>query len=457
MSRCQFFNVGGINTTEICTLKCRMCLFHGEQFSHKQSNMRNRTLEKKYVEKFLYELPKGNYQINFASAGEFFVDKNAIHYLKLTAELGFTPTVTSNFTLLNENKIDEILEAGVKIIIASTDACSKDIYKKIRGNENNFDHILKMLSYLKSKKQQYPDLEVQSNNILMGDHSEDEFIEFWQDKVDVVNVSALMIDAFSYNSLPDNSDINNYNRQDCIISVFLNPSGVISPCCSITAYSIDNELDWLPNIKNYTPIEAYNKLLDLYFDKSSPMQELCNQCTSWIRWHPDGNKFLKGVSFKVKADSSHNLNDLSTKNSLLNTFHVYVPKGKRVRPIICANNSITGPILCTLINLSITNGNNFNRMNDNYFANLAKYHIESRKISSKTGVLLFVPKAKYDYIWCADPIKLSSGHATIKCTAAAFEGNIALGLLDVDSDTWYLSPQPLQKRTDVQALVNLFK
>src|SRR5262249_31633114 len=72
--------VASINTTEVCNLSCVMCHFNGPQAVQKAG-----ALVPAQVEKVLVRIPKGE-EIWFCATGEFFMDPNALAYLRRANE-----------------------------------------------------------------------------------------------------------------------------------------------------------------------------------------------------------------------------------------------------------------------------------------------------------------------------------------------------------------------------------
>lgn len=466
MGLCQCFNIGGINTTELCTLKCEMCFFHGEKFAHQQNNMKKRTLAKEYVEKFLYEIPKGEYIISFAGLGELFVDPNALYYLRLTKKLGFTPIVTSNGSFLTKDNIDGMLEAGVRTVVVSTDACSEDIYDKMRHKKSGFETILKAIAYLGDQKKKYKDLIVQSNNILMGQHTEYEFVEFWKDKVDIVNVSALMTDAYSYDNIPFSLP---KERCECLITPFLLPSGHISPCCTITAASANQEFDWLPNIRNCTTFEAYEKLVGMYYDHKSPLQEHCKKCSSWIRFYPKGNVFIKSVDVR-HCTSSDKIDHLNIKNDSevkahdytheLPSIHIFNKKKISVKMVICAHNLVPTETKFYLNKITLMQGSTIVKAWDDFPEKKGIFSLIRRSSTIFEGPFLKSVYPTFNQIfWTSPSFEMDKGCNTFIYEAFSLKGHIGIGFLDASTGKFcmHISPLPVlgKKEEDMHMLFDI--
>ena len=235
--------VGGACTTEVCNLSCVMCHFNGPNAVRLEGTV---TVDE--LRKFASSLPPSPFL--FASTGDFLMDPNALQHLRTVAEFGHEPEVLTNGQLLTPAMADEMLQIGVRKISFSVDAIEPESYRKVRrGGE--LSNILAICAYLRSKKDQYPDLEVCICNVMFKNTfpRQEEFINFWTGKADVMKFQAEYCDTFKFR----NTHFPPGERVDCEIKVFLLPTGHMSPCCAITAHQHNRNLDWLPHIHDTTP------------------------------------------------------------------------------------------------------------------------------------------------------------------------------------------------------------
>jgi FkbM family methyltransferase len=268
----QPIDVGGISTTEICNLSCVMCHFNGPTATKLQG-----TLTVEDVRKFVSSVPAGS--LWFASTGDFLMDPNALEHLRTAVSYGHQPCVLTNGQMLTPEMTDHMLEIGVREIAISVDAIEPGSYRRIRrGGE--LSTILDVCSYLRSKKSAYPDLIVTIANVLFKRTlmRQEEFERFWTGRVDRVSFQAEYYDTFKFrNILYDPGD-----RVDCHLRVFLMPNGKMTPCCAISVYQHDRDVEWLPNIRDTTPTAALERFKELYSDRRSALGELCQQCDWWM-------------------------------------------------------------------------------------------------------------------------------------------------------------------------------
>jgi len=267
--------IASINTTEVCNLSCVMCHFNGPNAIKKSG-----TLSPDQVLKTLDMIPKGD-EVWFCATGEFFIDRNALDYLKAAKARGLFPKVLTNGQAFSEKLLDEVLEAGVRMIRMSVDSTDPKTYRQIRkGGE--LGTILKVCEYLRKKKlSSYPDLRVEINATLFSStfKKQAEMEDFWRPYVDQVNFNAEYHHSFEFRNLFYAPEV----REDCDIQMYLMPSGYIAPCCAIAVYQHENDVSWLPHIDNIAGLQdAHKQLCDLYENKEGPMGKICARCEWWI-------------------------------------------------------------------------------------------------------------------------------------------------------------------------------
>jgi len=282
--------VASINTTDVCNLSCVMCHFNGPNATKKAD-----ALSVQQVSKVLSEIPKGEV-VWFCATGEFFIDANALQHLRAATALGLKPCVLSHGQLFTPKLIDEVLEAGVRMIRMSVDSTDADQYRKIRrGGE--LSKIIEACTYLRGKKIDYPDLRVEINATLFKTTfaSQRQMEDFWRPLVDQVNFNAEYFNTFEFRNVfyvPD-------QRVDCDIEIYVMPSGRIVPCCAMAVYQHDHDVSWLPHIDEVKSLdEAYQRLCDIYEDPKGPMASICAKCDWWIMFVPGNSPYIRAVDLQ---------------------------------------------------------------------------------------------------------------------------------------------------------------
>jgi MoaA/NifB/PqqE/SkfB family radical SAM enzyme len=289
------FKLASINTTETCNLTCVMCHFNGPNAIKKSG-----TLEPRQVETALRNIPSGE-TVWFCATGEFFLDINALDYLRQASARGLKPCVLTHGQLFTPELIDAVLESGVRMIRMSVDTTDENQYRKIRrGGE--LRNIIEACKYLRQRKREaYPDLRVEINATLFKNtfSRQGEMENFWRGLVDQVNFNAEYHDTFNFRNLffiPE-------RRVNCDIQLYVMPSGRISPCCAIAVYQHDHDVSWLPHIDDIGSLqEAHARLCDLYEDPDGPMASICSKCDWWILSMSGNSPYIRAVDLSKSKD-----------------------------------------------------------------------------------------------------------------------------------------------------------
>ncbi len=291
------FKLASINTTETCNLSCVMCHFNGPNAIKKSGS-----LAPDQVLKALDNIPTGE-TVWFCATGEFFIDTNAVSYLRAATAKGLHPCVLTHGQMFTPELIDEVLKAGVRLIRMSVDTTDEAQYRKIRrGGE--LRNIIEACKTLRRKKmEEYPDLRVEINATLFRNTfpKQREMEDFWRGLVDQVNFNAEYFDTFSFRNtffLPQ-------KRVDCDLQLYIMPSGRIAPCCAIAVYQHDNDVSWLPHVDEVASLQdAHEALCDIYEDPNGPMASICSKCDWWILSMSGNSPYIRATDLNSQRNDA---------------------------------------------------------------------------------------------------------------------------------------------------------
>ncbi len=276
------FEVGSIGITSRCNLRCIMCPSHGLASNSRKHQFRDANPE--FVKKFIRELPS-QHVLTFAG-GEPLLVAELCDYIKLSVKLGHKPTILTNGQLLTRETIDRLFDEGLWRIKISIDAITPDEYRQIRvGGE--LSTILDALDYINTyKRSEYPDLRIFVNTVILNQHPIEEriaeFEAFFENKIDVIHFQLEHSEGLHLNRTHFKPPS---ERQDCTIRVKLHGiTGKMVPCCALgTALPwLKYDMNWLPNIQENTPMEAFELFVKLYRDPNSTFYKICQSCDRWI-------------------------------------------------------------------------------------------------------------------------------------------------------------------------------
>ncbi|NLG33284.1 MAG: radical SAM protein [Syntrophomonadaceae bacterium] len=123
------------NTTNRCNLKCRHCYINAEDRSY------DGELTTDEAKIFIQDLAAMKAPVLLFSGGEPLVRKDIFELGKMAADLGLRPVLSSNGTLIDEDKATKIKEAGFQYVGISIDGARKT-HDAFRGIDGAFDAAL---------------------------------------------------------------------------------------------------------------------------------------------------------------------------------------------------------------------------------------------------------------------------------------------------------------------------
>ncbi|MGI6413937.1 MAG: radical SAM protein [Syntrophomonadaceae bacterium] len=123
------------NTTNRCNLKCRHCYINAEDRSY------DGELTTDEAKIFIQDLAAMKVPVLLFSGGEPLVRKDIFELGKMAADLGLRPVLSSNGTLIDEDKALKIKEAGFQYVGISIDGAKKT-HDAFRGFDGAFDAAL---------------------------------------------------------------------------------------------------------------------------------------------------------------------------------------------------------------------------------------------------------------------------------------------------------------------------
>jgi len=140
-----------------CNLRCEMCFFYGRGKTPKLDKW-ELTLDE--MERVIDSIAKAyrwfpSKPYLGITGGEPFIRRDIFEIIDYIKKKGFKFSIVSNFALLNEDKIDKLLQLKPNSMNVSMDG-PREIHDKIRGVEGTFDKAVENLKYLRSKDNRMP-------------------------------------------------------------------------------------------------------------------------------------------------------------------------------------------------------------------------------------------------------------------------------------------------------------
>jgi radical SAM protein with 4Fe4S-binding SPASM domain len=161
-----------VEVTTSCNLKCTMC-------EHTFMQEIGRNLKFSEFKKILDE-NKNVQVVNLTGIGEALLNPEFIKMIEYAKSNGIYVWFNDNFTLMNQEKAEKLLELGADFIILSLDGATKKTYEKIRVGAD-FDKVTKnfvMLRKLRDKKKlEKPKLGINSVVLKENFHEIEEMVK----------------------------------------------------------------------------------------------------------------------------------------------------------------------------------------------------------------------------------------------------------------------------------------
>jgi radical SAM protein with 4Fe4S-binding SPASM domain len=220
-----------IEPTNICNLRCICC-------STSRGKRTRGYMDFSLYQKIIDEAKQlGVRHIHLYLHGEPLLHPRIINMIAYTKVNGLAVHLTTNGLLLNEERIERILQSGITfadIITFSILGFSKEVVERVM-KWSNYDKVQKNLFDFVRLRQKYrkhgPIIEVRLYKLPENDLEEKQFIEYWKNKVDHVIVVGKISQSFAQYKL---SEIRTTRTHTCSVlwermTIFWN--GDVCLCC----------------------------------------------------------------------------------------------------------------------------------------------------------------------------------------------------------------------------------
>ena len=291
-----------VDLTEICNLACIHCphpvFKQSEYYSGKSLRPE---LNQKLVDEVATASNGSTQYIRYTGEGEPLIHPQSIPMMRYAKEhSGVTVTLTTNGTLLDERRIDGLIEARLDVIDISIDAFKDETYSRIRVRgdlkvtRGNVLALIRRVAQEKSKTKVVVSYVEQELN-----HGETEaFEKFWKDEgAEYVIIRRLhsAAGAVPAVALKMRSETQT-PRRPCVYPwerVVLNPRGFLSFCPA----------DWTlgSTIVDYSTTTVaetwkgafYIALREAHVRNDFARHQFCGQCPDWAatRWPQQGRAY----------------------------------------------------------------------------------------------------------------------------------------------------------------------
>ncbi|MGH2652193.1 MAG: radical SAM/SPASM domain-containing protein, partial [Actinomycetota bacterium] len=292
--------------TELCNLACIHC---AHPVFKKSKFYAGRSLDPELNEKLVHEVRehgRGHTQyIRYTSEGEPLLDPNIFEMIACAVRgSGVTVTLTTNGTLLNEERAERLFGTGVHVIDVSIDAFSPETYAKVRVKgdlEVTRSNVLRLLRMARS--QNGPRIVVSYIEQPQNRHETGAFEAFWKEQgADYVVVRRMHSNSGSLGEVADRMRRENAaeDRRPCLYPwerIVLNPRGYLAFCPADWTHG-STMVDYrTATIRETWQGEFYRRLRQAHLANDFSAHGFCGQCPDWkaTRWPGDGRSYANMI------------------------------------------------------------------------------------------------------------------------------------------------------------------
>ena len=225
-----------------CNKRCAMC--PRNEKTHGNVNYTINTgavLSLEHYQEIINEgSEKGLASVNLGAFAEPLLHKDVLKMVEYSHKKGIVDSrLITNGLLLNCFK-EEIFESGLVHLFVSIDAHSEETYSQIRGKgfELVQENLLAVLAEKQKRKSVLPIIRVSFLDMGINNREKEDFIEYWRDKVDFIDVQ--VFDNFNVD-INQKCDLKQNKKWNCTspwsrLAVLAN--GNVLPCCNFFGMNV---------------------------------------------------------------------------------------------------------------------------------------------------------------------------------------------------------------------------
>lgn len=221
-----------IELSDTCNLRCKMCA-HGLGTVKNVGHMDEETAKRLIDE----AAEIGVYSIKFNWRGEATLNPVLPKMVEYAKKKGILEVaINTNGIPKISHLLLETAKAGIDRLIFSVDGASKETYEAIRiggDYEKLLENIFEIIEWKNKTKKIKPFIRVQMVRTKLNAHESQQFIEFWQNKVEDVRISDVMDRGQGEQlSVGDQVTIGRRRCPQPFQRLVIARDGRVSPCCA---------------------------------------------------------------------------------------------------------------------------------------------------------------------------------------------------------------------------------
>ena len=233
-----------LEQTYLCNLRCPMCIQgmpeQRRNFEPGGARMTEDLYKRILLEGQKHQCPSIAMHVN----DEPLLVKNLPERIALAKAHGFMDIfMTTNGTLLTEEKIRAVIEAGVTHILFSVDAATEETYNRVRPG-GNYEKVLRAIDtarrFRDSQGSVLPILRASFVQNRLNQHETKIFLERFTDRVDFVEIQGFThyYDQTTALAPQDLVPVADFTCNEPWRKLIVRANGDVLPCCSFYGYEI---------------------------------------------------------------------------------------------------------------------------------------------------------------------------------------------------------------------------
>ncbi len=268
-----------------CNLKCPMCPISAE--SPKGKGPKTWFSFKKYKSIIDDGVKNGLCAIKLNYINEPLIRKDLCDFIEYAVQAGVLDVyLSSNGVLMNEDFSKKLIQSGLTRIQISIDATTKNVYDKMRPG-GDFNLVLKNINALLQLKEEYksitPLVRVNFVRTEVNEHQLDDFISYWEGKVDMVGIQEFIEPTISSNKIKSKSSVDKsksgFRCSFPFKQLVINNEMDVLPCCTFWGEELSlGKLESDASIKDFWNCDRIKWLRNMHLaGRYSEIPE-CKKC-----------------------------------------------------------------------------------------------------------------------------------------------------------------------------------
>lgn len=292
-----------IDTTEVCNLGCVHCPHPDfKKSQYYEGRFLDPELNKKLVDE-VADSGKGITEyLRYTGNGEPFAHKKIFEMLGYASKhSGTSVCLTTNGTLLDEKRVEKLLECNLHLVDISIDAFTPETYAKVRVNGDLAVTQANVQRLIERTRESGSQMKVVVSYIdqPLNHHETADFEAYWKDFGASYVVVRRLHSAAGQNhdiKVQIGERVKNQDRRPCLYPwerIVLSPAGSLAYCPEDWVHGSEIIDYRTTTVKETWSGPYYSKLREAHCSNDFSGHKFCGQCPDWslTRWPDEGRSY----------------------------------------------------------------------------------------------------------------------------------------------------------------------